>query len=63
MKGKVEPLSTRNRKVPQSHSRSSSSFSSGKMPPFSSKAISNVATLLLSKQNFNWELKKKIEGL
>jgi hypothetical protein len=27
------------------------------------KAISNVVNLLLSKQNFTWELKEKIEGL
>jgi hypothetical protein len=62
MKGKIEPLFTRYRNLPQSHSRSGSSFSSKKMLPFNSKILSNVANLLLSKQNFNQELKKKIEG-
>jgi hypothetical protein len=33
------------------------------MPPYNSKAISNVVNLLLLKQNFTRELKEKIKGL
>jgi hypothetical protein len=33
------------------------------MPLLRSEAISNVANLLLSKQNFTQELKEKIKGL
>jgi hypothetical protein len=63
MNRKVEPLSTRNKNMPLSQSRCNSSFSSRKMPLFSSKAIFNVVNFLFSKKIFTQELKEKIKGL
>jgi hypothetical protein len=48
----------------QNHlNRCSSSSSSRKMLPFSSKSTTNVAKLLFSKQSYTHELKEQIKGL